>query len=448
MNLQNELLNNKVYNRKELTDFIIALESKYNIVDETEKFSYLVNFSNNLNTPYHKWFRYREGFAGKLVQDLILKSGARKGELIIDPFCGSGTVPVVSMLNGYAGLGIDINPLSAFITEVKTRFYSEGTLIKAVKFLEEMKSYKLDEEKIDSNDVKKFFHEATFNKLSIIKCFIDALTDKDIKDLFLLSFICIIEICSNRRRDGNGLKTLVSQIKDINAVFRIKLLEIISDIREEQPEESNKCYSFSASATDLYSIYSEIHTSDNLNAGAIIFSPPYANSFNYFESYKMELVMGGFVSTIRSMKTLRSKAVRSFIGVKEQKNYDYYVDLIAKEIEESVPIKEKETGKRDNRTRKVPNMIKGYFYDMDQIIEQCSFVLEKGKRCYIVIDQSSYLGKVIPSDLLFAYIGEKHNFEVSNILVCRKAMTSAQQLKKYPYLKNILRESIVELIKL
>ena len=67
--------------------------------------------------------------------------------------------------------------------------------------------------------------------------------------------------------------------------------------------------------------------------------------------------------------------------------------------------------------------------------------------CHIVIDQSSYLGKIVPSDLLFAYLAEEIGFKVKKIIECRNAKTSGQQVNQFPYLKNGLRESIVVLTK-
>lgn len=92
-------------------------------------------------------------------------------------------------------------------------------------------------------------------------------------------------------------------------------------------------------------------------------------------------------------------------------------------------------------------MIRGYFSDMREIIKQCSLTLSSGKKTYIVVDQSAYCGKIVPTDLLLAYFGELEGFEVGKIIECRKARTSTQQLNKYPYLKTTLRESIVVLIK-
>ena len=92
-------------------------------------------------------------------------------------------------------------------------------------------------------------------------------------------------------------------------------------------------------------------------------------------------------------------------------------------------------------------MIRGYFSDMREVLRQCALCLNPGGKTYIVVDQSAYLGKIVPTDLLLAYLGEQEGFTVGRIVKCRNARTSTQQLNQYPYLKTTLRESIVELVR-
>jgi hypothetical protein len=68
--------------------------------------------------------------------------------------------------------------------------------------------------------------------------------------------------------------------------------------------------------------------------------------------------------------------------------------------------------------------------------------MPKESSCHIVVDQSSYLGVIIPTDVLLARIASERDFKIKQIIKCRKANTSGQQLNEYPYLEN-LRESIV-----
>ena len=435
----------KIYSSSELQQFLLGLEAKYNIESAKEKYHNLVNFSTNATVPYHQWFTYREGFAGELIKELISMSGAIPGECIIDPFCGSGTTNVVAMLSGYNSLGLDVNPMSAFISNAKIDHYSHSDIEEVRKLLSNLSD--ISEIKISSSykDIKKYFSKTNFNELVQIKSFIDSLEESKSKNILLVAFDSIIMDCSDRKRDGNGLKKHPSLVTNVKEYFFKKVNLILDDILSTSIPDTSIGGCFYNTAYNLFQEYNE-HLKD-LPAGAIIFSPPYANSFDYFESYKLELVFGGYAKSIAGISALRKKAIRSFIGAEKQESCDLYVDLIANEIERAIPEKEKETEKKDTRTRKVPNMIRGYFSDMHEVIRQCAKVLPKGKKTYIVVDQSAYCGIIVPTDLLLAYFGEQEGFRVGKIIECRNARTSTQQLSKYPYLKTALRESIVELIK-
>ena len=435
---------NNLYENKSLQEFFSLLENKYLIENASEKYQNLVNFSKNNEVPYHQWFKYREGFASELITTLIEMSGAKQDEIIIDPFCGSGTTNVVAFNLGYDTLGLDVNPMSALITKAKLTHYPQDDINEALVLLNDCLEYRASKEQSNYLDVKKYFNEKSFNDLISIKNFIDITKDSKAKLILLVAFLCIIEPCSNRKRDGNGLKTVVTKISDVKTYYFNKVNLILEDIIKSQPENSALGMSIYNSA---FNLYEEFIWNFSNKAGAIIFSPPYANSFDYFESYKLELVLGGFANNISDIGNLRKKAIRSFVGASKQFESDKYVEMMAEEVQLAIPLKEKLNNKIDARTRKVPNMLKGYFADMFAVIEQCSRCLTKGKKTFIVVDQSSYLGKIVPTDLLFAYYAEQVGFKVNKIIVCRKARTSTQQLNQYPYLKTALRESIVELEK-
>ena len=435
----------KVYDSEELQQFVLSLESKYVIESALDKYHNLVNFSTNTSVPYHQWFKYREGFASELITELISMSGALPGECIIDPFCGSGTTNVVAILNGYDTLGLDVNPMSAFIANAKVDHYSQADLEQAALHLHSLKLFSSKTSKAAYDDIRKYYSSTNFDGLLRIKTFLDTLAESKAKNILCVAFDSIVMECSDRKRDGNGLKKAPSKIEDVAQYYTDKVELIMKDIRNISPPPGTFGHGVYDTAYNLHAVYR--NRFGNKPAGAIIFSPPYANSFDYFESYKLELIFADYANGIKDINNLRKNAVRSFIGGAPQETCDHYVDLIAHEIENAIPAKEAETGKRDVRTRKVPNMIRGYFSDMHEVIRQCSITLDSGKRTYIVVDQSAYCGKIVPTDLLLAYFGEQEGFTVGRIIECRKARTSTQQLKKYPFLKTTLRESIVELIK-
>src|SRR5712671_2070708 len=51
-----------------------------------------------------------------------------KGDLVADPFCGSGTVLLESQLAGRVSIGADSNPLARLLTTVKTSPISASVL--------------------------------------------------------------------------------------------------------------------------------------------------------------------------------------------------------------------------------------------------------------------------------------------------------------------------------
>lgn len=445
-----------IYANKNLKAFIYGLENRFNIRNEADFFSQLVNFSKNKDIQYHGWFKYREGFSHTLIKELIHRCGMAQDEYVLDPFCGSGTTVVEAALNGFSGIGIDINPMSAFISEVKCRSYTNEEInhIKTVlpEIITSMKQTNMfDEYKDKYQEVQKFFNEHNFERLVSIRQVID--TNKDllgtkIYELMICAYICIIEEVSDRKRDGNGLKTVATRVDNVEAFYLKKIKEMIVDIERSRIPANLVSAIDCGDAMRLSETVNKYSNIIDKTLGAIMYSPPYANSFDYFESYKMEVILADYASDMKGISTYRRQAVESFVGRSDERNeIRDFINWMSEEIESAIPEKESRTGKRDARTRKVPKMIKGYFTDMEKVIAESASVLISGKKCYIVVDQSAYLGRIIPTDLFLGAIAENYDFRVKEIIVCRIAKTSGQQIQLYPYLKNSLRESIVVLEK-
>ena len=98
-------------------------------------------------------------------------------------------------------------------------------------------------------------------------------------------------------------------------------------------------------------------------------------------------------------------------------------------------------------TNRIPEMLNGYFADMEEVLRQIHAALVSGGHCAIVVSNSAYAGVIIPTDLFLAMIGERLGFQVEEIEVQRLIITSSQQYKKTEHLRKYLRESIVKLKK-
>ncbi len=174
----------------------------------------------------------------------------------------------------------------------------------------------------------------------------------------------------------------------------------------------------------------------------VIFSPPYANCFDYTEIYKIELWFGDFVKKYEDLKKLRGVAVRSHLngykayeGVDVQRTLPYLENILTELSQQKL---------WDSR---IPEMIRAYFQDMFGSLEEIFRVLKKNGFCSIIVSSSAYAGIVIPSDLLLAEYARKIGFKVREIDVARFIIPSSQQYNKTKDHKNFLRESIIYLEK-
>jgi hypothetical protein len=428
-----------------------SLENQYPVKDESHLFSDLVNTARSKREPYNRWARYREGYSGDLVKELIDRSGIDPSKhFVLDPMCGSGTTLVAAAQKGFCSLGLDVNPYAANLASCKLQRYTTGDISTVKKFLRSRKLKCPNKQVVVPAGMKAYrdyFEENNFEALAHIRSQVESLKDGSAKKLLRIAWLTILEECSNRKKDGNGLATVQTKVKDVVGFFILTVQSFLRDLTD-YPLARTKAFAVSDSVMKADEYVQAFSRKVGRNAGAIIFSPPYANSFDYFESYKMELIFGGYCD-LNGLQRLKEKAIRNYricYGY-QLASLDPLVNLLCEEITQAIPLKEKETGRRDSRTRIVPNLLKGYFEDMETAIELFSRVLKSGAKCYIVVDQSAYVGIVAPTDLMLARIAERRGFAVQSIIKCRKAITSGQQLKRYPYLKTILRESILAMTK-
>lgn len=75
----------------------------------------------NEDTRYltHSIHPYPAKFPPQLPK-LILEKYSKRNEIVLDPFCGSGTTLVEAKLLGINSIGVDVNGLSCLLSKVKT----------------------------------------------------------------------------------------------------------------------------------------------------------------------------------------------------------------------------------------------------------------------------------------------------------------------------------------
>ena len=440
-----------VYSSQALANLVKEIEVLFTKVDEQAFFRDLVNISRSRTEPYHRWARYREGFSGALVAEMIRRSSLDpKRHFIFDPMCGSGSTLVASAQLGFDSIGSDINSYSVDLSNVKVTHHT-SEVIRRVKGFIKKPLRKLGSAAVRPwkrlDECRLYFRPEHLAELQSIVNSINSVSNAAARQLLFVAWLTILEDCSERRKDGNGLATRPSPVRDVWLHFTGKVQMFLQDINDHPLPSSIYGFAANASALDAQTIVDSFRQQTNKELGVVIFSPPYANSFDYFESYKIEL-LAGYLDE-KSLIEKRTQAIRNY-----RKGYGYplmtndkILKLLCEEIAGRIPEKEVRTGKRDNRTRLVPNLLIGYFEDMEKVLRALFTSMVSNSKCHIVVDQSSYVGVIVPTDILLANIAQRIGFQVAQLIYCRKANTSGQQIRQYPYLATMLRESIVSLVR-
>jgi len=164
---------------------------------------------------------------------------ASHGDLVLDPFCGSGGVLVEAKIQGYKSVGIDINPLACLLARVKTtplnpnRLYQKwrfllseikselrlpqirkivNTLGRASKtkdkerssltenVMKEFKNVNIDVPDFSSTNIFYWFKPKIVAELSVIKNCIDRIKKKEIQEFFYICFSNTVRQVSGTRK--------------------------------------------------------------------------------------------------------------------------------------------------------------------------------------------------------------------------------------------------------
>lgn len=432
--------------------FYENLELNYQVIYPEQTgatYTSLLNFSDEGNKFRQRWYRYKEGYSIDLIKMLIREYNQNPEGTILDPFLGSGTTIMAANELGLEGIGFEVNPFSYFLSKCKLTNYTNSA---KKEFKIAVDKILVDAKNLSSSELislpklsiaEKVFNSEIQNYFMAIKVVIDQYKGSNVVgNLLLLGWLSSLETISQYRKAGNGLKRKALSKNIVNSEFLVT--EIIKENYENiyNDIEGNDL-KFNAKIINDSSLNMSSYI-DKESLSGVIFSPPYANSFDYTEIYKLELWFGSFVNEYSDLKKLREISLRSHLNGLSSKVDLEKLDLRTLE-ELDILIKELET--KELWDKKIPLMLKIYFAEMFELLEKIYVSLEKNGFCSIVVGNSAYGGIIFPTDLLLAKYAENIGFKVDKIEVDRYIITSSQQYHITLNTKKYLRESVICLVK-
>lgn len=401
----------------------------------------IVSFQANKTRPIYRWYKYKEAFSASLIEYLLQQYKITKGK-VLDPFAGSGTALFAASETGIDADGIELLPIGQQIINAKKLLDSELTpedfeRIKDWSNLQLWKQCDLKKDLPQLRITKGAYPELTRNA---IEQYVEACKGENHRVQAVLNFVllCILESISYTRKDGQYLRWDYrsgrgqskkpfnkGEIIEFDNAITNKISEIIDDLLPSTQQielfpiknSQGKIHLFRGSCLEIMPRLA------NGGYDAIITSPPYCNRYDYTRTYALELALLGISE--KELINLRQEMLSCTVENRPKDlltiNSDWKTAL---NIADSQNLLQSIFKYLDNEKAKgvlnnngIPRMIRGYFYEMACVIQECFRVLKAGALLFMVNDNVRYAGASISVDMILSDFAEQLGFVIENILV-------------------------------
>ena len=424
----------------------------YEFKDFTEKYGKDVHFINNKGEPFYRWYPFVEGFSGNIVKAIINELDYEP-RLCLDPFSGSGTTPLACQEMEVKCLSFELNPFLYDVSRAKLYTgYTESYFKKLIGAIEQSLETYCEARAYPQIDTQTLFEK-------------EGLTRWILNKQVSLGILDILEEIENIPKAPESYYKLLLKIAlgsillEVSNVFRNgKCLSYKKDWQTNKLSRQDVHDRFIGFCRNVIlddmknKIWGRINVSnyelcrkgdtkkllgslEDNSIDLVITSPPYLNSRDYTDTYRLELWVLGYLKTYIEERALRKNAIRSHVQVV----WPEVETIKVPKLVEYLKIIEKHNDELWNKS--IPNMIKGYFIDMNEVLHTLYNKLKKNTNVYIIVGTSSYYKHVIETDEVIADVAKLNGFHVEEIRIARYLKSSGQQNSKK------LRESVVVLRK-
>jgi 16S rRNA G966 N2-methylase RsmD len=288
---------------------------------------------------------------------------SKKGDLVLDPFGGSGVTAIEAMMNGRKAISLDINPLAVFLVESLIAPVSYSNLSEAYQRViagytknepknikqinAALKKYPYPKGNIlpkgsDVDTVEKLFSDKQLAQLSTLKAFIKKEKDKNIRKSLLLMFSGLITKVNLTYHTSTYVKKEGGGDASAFRYYRYRLaprpveLDILKyfELRYQKVVVAKNEIDYFINESTIQNIQILKHTATDLSflkkesVDYIYTDPPYGKKIPYLD---LSVMWNAWLDLEVTEEDYQEEAIEG--GMKE-KSKNEYNELIAKSIEE------------------------------------------------------------------------------------------------------------------
>lgn len=395
----------------------------------------------------HNLHEYRGKFFPQLVRSFCNISGLRQGDKVLDPFCGSGTTIAEARALDLRAFGLDRNPLSILITDVKahTLSWSMRDIDNVNKSIDVALGKKIVNNKFTWNEndqiyLHRWFANSTLKEISALLKKIDTIQNEYTRKFTFVCLSDIIRTISFQKNDDLRVRKEIRPSKsgECNELFRNKVKSSLKSIRylNSIDPEHNMEYHVEVGDAKFLDKYFK-HSLGKFDA--VITSPPYATALPYLDTDRLSLIVLGLLPHKKHPKTEIDMIGSREINEKQRKEmWEYYLrnkQQLPSSISNQIN-KIAESFHSDTvgfRRRNLPSLLAKYFFDMKTVFEKMKELLKSGSPLFLVIGNNSTRISTkrinIPTDEFLVDLANQAGFQTSSEI-------NMELLSSYDIFKN------------
>ncbi len=416
------------FKRLSLLQSVDGLETSQHMMEKPKQNA--KSWSSDYGT--HGFHRYVGRFPPHLIRALINYFGATSNDTVLDPFCGSGTTLVEARMLGVKSIGIEISPLSAMMSKVKSQFPCEGlqaseVIAQLTEFYNEKWALFVSGRSISDisyqeilnrsgneisnfSNVERWFTQEALLGTSIVVEYI-LLQNGYIRDFITIALsskmrsignvdvdVVRAEYRKEPRRGVDVLKLVTKQIQKMAASVNLTIRACNNEITDESNIKVIDGNVLDASIPEKSVSY-------------IITSPPYGvESLSYLRTHllsfrALEPVLGidpyNFGKGIIGSEYLDDDTpdVNTFNVARSSKTYESYFEVLLSHAESAID-------------EKRIMMMMRFFEDMYLAVERFDTWLKHDGKVAFIIGNKKIGESIIPTDTIIREIFESFGFEL------------------------------------
>jgi len=336
--------------------------------------------------PIYNWFLMKESFSRDLVLLLAETWNLGKENLVLDPFCGTGTTPLACREAGIDCVGYEVHPALLLAARVKLRDYNLEELRKRVaSFLKG--EFERREAEVPGF-VARVFPQAVLEEIISAREKILEMDDESTREFLLLGLSNAAMRCSWAHKDGAAIKVVKKPVSPLFPELSRQLRRMCGDLEKFRGKGSRSWVEFCDAR--------RMKLPDS-SVDAVITSPPYLGKNEYISAYRIEQWIMG----------IEGPAPGDLIG-SGGGNFSEVVDLMGD--------KPKETW--------------GYFGDVFQVIKEINRVCKEGANVCVVVSDGCFPDGPVEVCSTLCELAEKAGLKAKSIVIVNKRYCTTPTRRK------------------